>query len=566
MASMRFPAAASSAALAASLWAASAFAAEPAAIDVRLNGAFAPELVATIARVGRPSTLAIPPGRTFREVVSQRCGSVDPAYVQAFLRENPGLDAAHLDSLTEGANYVFPACARSPAAARFTVRAGETVDRLFREQGMPIDARALEVEQLDDVPEMSFSCLQGPTRVREGNAAAPGQVCSRRGFAAFENAKRFKRANPDLNVRMLAPGSTTIIMPREPVWSTIPLRDGINPDRALSELAQRAHLASGSPAAEVARAGVATLVASTAVPDGGCSPSASNWPFPIEELKRALANNVRVRAANLRPREARVLVLDTGLDSGFAGRAIPEDYRAVAMPAGATSAPSIHSGVNLATGDVSAEPPGDLPNRLHGSEVGSVLLGGPWLETERGELNLPVRMIFGSLAVPAPDGSYLSSRAINEALSYANRNSIPIINGSVFASESRQEFINALPTAGMNVILITAAGNNSERFDDDNLTWPGAMGGDPANAPGAFIVSVGSHDGSGRLSSFSRFGSRFVDLLAPGCSIPAFSKPIAWLLRETHPATNAKPGRFSYAADRRRARFGRSGPARHVRR
>ena len=217
-----------------------------------------------------------------------------------------------------------------------------------------------------------------------------------------------------------------------------------------------------------------------------------------------------------------MLVLDTGLDDGFAGRAIPDGNRGGGMPVGATSAASVHRGVNLATGANDAQPPGNLAHRLHGGEVGSVLLGGPHLEARRSALNLPVRMIFGSLAVQASDGSYLSSRAIYEALSYADRNSIPIINGSVFATEYRQEFINALPNAGKNVILITAAGNTGEPFEETNQTWPGALGGDPRNANGALIVTVGSHDASGRRSSFSRYG-RQVNLLAPGCLVPAFT-------------------------------------------
>ncbi len=522
MASMRFPAAASAAALAVSLWAASAFAAEPAAIDVRLKGAFAPDLVATIARIGRPNTLSIPSGSTFRAVVSERCGSVDPAYVEAFLRENAGLDAASLDALPAGTTYVFPACARFPAPAPRTIRIGETIERVFRERGMPIDARALEAARSGDLPEMSFACLWGLIRTREWTSAAR-PICSRRGFAAAENAARFMMANPGLDVRTLAPGSTTIVMPREPIWSTIPLREGVNADQALAEVEQRSRSAGNSPAADVARAGVATLVADTPIPEGACSSGASDWPFSVQELERALANNRRVRPTELVRRQAPVLVLDTGLDDGFVGRAIPANYQGSGIPVGPSSAAPRFHGVNLATGESSAQPPENLPNRLHGSEVGSVLLGGPWLEAERNSLDLPVRMIFASLAVPASDGSYLSSRAIYEALTYANRNTIPIINGSVFATEYRQEFINALPNAGRNVILITAAGNTGEPFEDDNLTWPGALGGDPLNADGAFIVTVGSHDAEGRISPFSRFGSRFVDLLAPGCSIPAFT-------------------------------------------
>ena len=281
MASMRSPAAVSTAALAASLWAAGAFAAEPAAIDVRLKGGFAPDLVATIARVGRPTTLEIAPGRSFREIVTERCGSVDPAYVQAFLRENPGLGAASLDALPIGTAYAFPACARTPAPVPRTVRAGETIERLFRERGMPIDSRALDTEQSTEAVEMSFACLEGPAEPEERRIH---RSCTRRGFAASENAFRFMRANPEIDVRALTGGTSFVVIPDEPVWSTIALRDGVEASQVLAELAERFRPAAGSPA-DFARAGVANLVADRVLPDGVCVAPTADWPFAVEQAR-----------------------------------------------------------------------------------------------------------------------------------------------------------------------------------------------------------------------------------------------------------------------------------------
>jgi subtilisin family serine protease len=502
-------------ALASAIFLAAKASAWPSAIDVKLNDAFTPEIVDAIARLGAPQRVSVPPNTNFRDVVKERCGSVDPAYALAFLRENPPLTSADLDKPIGGREYLFPACAKAPLMAPKKVDRGETIGSILSSNNIPADGSVIDRERGnlsagDQVAAPKFSCLSRLAKLR---------TCTLRQFATRENTNRFLDANPGVNSRKLIGGESKIKLPHDPVWSTVVLREGVSLETALKGLSTAA-ANSGTPSAvQVDRASVANLVSDVPIPAGSCSAAATNWPFSVNELVDALARNKRVRPANLSLRNAKILVLDTGLDDQFLVRAIPPSYLGLAMAPGVTSGAAIHSGINLTSSGTSAKPPSNLPNRLHGSEVAATLLGGPNLEPHRNSLNIPAQMVFASLAVATNDGSYLSNRAIIEALRYARRNQIPIINGSVFASDNRQAFIDALGATRTDVLFITAAGNNGEPFESDNLTWPGALGG----ARDSLIVTVGSHDGSGMISSFSRRGSDHVDLLAPGCDVPTFS-------------------------------------------
>lgn len=109
------------------------------------------------------------------------------------------------------------------------------------------------------------------------------------------------------------------------------------------------------------------------------------------------------------------------------------------------------------------------------------------------------------------NGSGTTDTAV-EAILYATRNGAKIINASWGGYGKSQALQDAIQfAADRGVLFVAAAGNN--RLDAESEPFF------PASYPVAGIVSVGSSEGRGRLSSFSNFGRFDVDLVAPGSQI-----------------------------------------------
>ncbi|HYN46924.1 MAG TPA: S8 family serine peptidase [Allosphingosinicella sp.] len=496
----------------------------PDAVDVRLDRVFAPEAIDAIARLGRPEEVSLPAGGDFVELVTERCGRVDPAYVAAFLRENPTLAATDLATFPDGSAIMFPACARPPPHTPHRIQRRENIGALYNDQGLSIDAGELIRARPIQLLETTMSCLVRIEGVASGADAAALPACSAERFVELENTRQFLASNPDVDPRRLQVDQE-IRLPQDPVWSTIVLREGVALEAAIAEIRRALASDGGAPAGRVTGARTANLIADTPLPEGSCVGSSENSPFSTSELAAALERNSRLRPPrHERPATVTVMVLDTGLDHRMLGRAIPPGHHA-RMRSNA-GGPKNSPGINIPMHSADPTPPWRLPNRLHGSEVAALVLGGQYLETVRDRLG-PIRVAFASIAHDTGDGVYLSSTAIYGAFDYADWNDIDIINASVSAIEDRQPFRDALDRSNGAVLFITAAGNEGSPFSSADQTWPGTFGGNPANAGNGLLVTVGSHDPSRRISVFSRRGFNRVDLLAPGCALSTFTAPDA---------------------------------------
>ncbi|MBX9769096.1 MAG: S8 family serine peptidase [Bdellovibrionales bacterium] len=99
-----------------------------------------------------------------------------------------------------------------------------------------------------------------------------------------------------------------------------------------------------------------------------------------------------------------------------------------------------------------------------------------------------------------------------DAILYAVAKGARVINaswGGYGKSQALQDAIQYATDHG--VLLVAAAGNNHLDAESEPFF--------PASYPVAGIVSVGSSEGKGRLSSFSNFGRFDVDVVAPGSAI-----------------------------------------------
>jgi len=99
-----------------------------------------------------------------------------------------------------------------------------------------------------------------------------------------------------------------------------------------------------------------------------------------------------------------------------------------------------------------------------------------------------------------------------EGIQYAVKNGLKIINSSFGSSASSSALRDAVDHAqDRNALLVVAAGNNGRHIDKNPIS--------PASYMDSNILAVGASTSSDTLASFSNFGSKNVDLAAPGDSI-----------------------------------------------
>jgi subtilisin family serine protease len=149
--------------------------------------------------------------------------------------------------------------------------------------------------------------------------------------------------------------------------------------------------------------------------------------------------------------------------------------------------------------------PGD-PNG-HGTHVAGTL--GARGNDRRGVAGAAWRVGLVSLRVLDAYGAGRISDSI-AAYHYAARAQLPVINASLAGSDFSQAEYDAIRAAS-GTLVVVAAGNDGR--DND------VAGSYPCNQPLPNIVCVAASDQDDRLTDFSNYGRRSVDLAAPGAGI-----------------------------------------------
>ncbi|RMI02049.1 MAG: hypothetical protein D6681_10630 [Calditrichaeota bacterium] len=121
------------------------------------------------------------------------------------------------------------------------------------------------------------------------------------------------------------------------------------------------------------------------------------------------------------------------------------------------------------------------------------------------------RVKLAALKFLGADGSGNVGDAV-EAILYAVRMNIKILNNSWGGSGASQALQDAIETARQAGILFVAAAGNDSKDTDSSPNYPSAY-------PNENIVAVASSDDRDRMSSFSNWGKTSVDLAAPGSNI-----------------------------------------------
>jgi subtilisin family serine protease len=489
------------------------------AVDVILTGAQTPDVIQTVARVGKNDELSITKPTDLRALVAERCGSVNPVYLTLVADLNPDLKKQPGDMVEPGATLVLPACLRTQILETHVLRAGETISQLYSDRGFPLDAQGLESG--------SAANVEGRTLAIALDLKEKGRLDTNegyRGFIATQNAFAFMLANKVRNASSLKPGDSVVI-PVAPISSTIAASANLTSDVAVSAINLALKTDGPKKGGTASRASIAKLIASVSLPLGDCNREKAEWPIDHATLNQAFIENAAARPKNSENRIAKVLILDTGIeDIETWSKALPPQNLGKMLGYNMRSGMPQYYGVNLATEENEADPPLDLEDRLHGAEVAATVLGGSIIPPSE-KLRLSIKLSFAGISTADADGvPFLSAAAVARAFQQAKANQIPIVNASLDATEDRDIFALALKQAGEDVLFVVAAGNDGQAFSPSNSTWPASFGGAPANGLGGLVVTVGAHDMAGVISPFTRRGPGEVDILAPGCVIKTYSK------------------------------------------
>lgn len=527
----------------------------PERLNVRIGQQVSPVLAKTIAEVGASEMVDLPAGAKISDEIQRRCGALDPTVGRLLLELNDKLKGLSLTAeLKTPLNLEFPACARLPGPKRVVVQAGDTLEKIFVRAG-EATAVAAPLPVNRTVPATPNTQINAGFEklIRDNMKVGLDTEAWRNLVSQYYSNLNFDQVfalNKLTDINVLAANQELTIPGKETSWSEIRLKDGTSSAEATSKvqaaqtrdettlLSKPVNRAVSNVPNNVQLGEAALLVTSsnidTSAPAcGKASELRADWPFSAIDLVAQIGRN-RILNPNRQPGDAiprgRIMVLDTGLDiTGDRAQVFPKEYfaRIRALPDRRTNAPpnlKEVDGINLATGDNNAVTPvalGARPDRWHGLAVASAALGSRVMDDLRHVVPLPVSIIPVSLVgKEIGDPLTLSAVKLPKAIEVAAEGEkYPIINIS-FATPTRIDYFDTVLKNAKHhsILLVLAAGNDGG--DDSTGQWPSMLGGDPARAEGAMIVTVGAHDAEGQIVKFSRRGWRAVDLLAPGCDIP----------------------------------------------
>lgn len=523
-------------------------------LNVRIPSQFAPSVTKIIAEAGVPETLELQAGQSVDGIVAARCNAIDPYYMQILLSSNSELRTADLSALPAAMKVTFPACPVFPSTetAKVKVPDKSTFWNLTRAANVPmkaVDWDRLSLPKLKDV-----EILEG-RRLTE----AIGQGSATPDDASFEyfsklNSLRAVEANPDIaDLGSLKVGQSVNSLFSKPQWSTIKLKDGVDATSLAATLKKAMREDNDSWRKNYTNT---NSVAAAAVPaEGDFEPapetrlitsvqssaeaatcdeteSGKDWSNTRSLLRRIASVNAGHQTAPFR--EADILIVDSGIniDSLLKAPFTIDRLQSVRWRDVEASKLSAYArgqtyGVNLAANI--AEALRNLPNTVqgysdawHGLSVANVaLFGFDSSEVTIGSgQQLPAtisRIAFANVVNPTQKD--IPPSVLPEALAYAERNALAIMNVSLAANNSAAPWVDALRNNEGRTLVVVAAGNDHTDLEQVGV-WPARYGGEPDHGRGGRVITVGAYDGKRRLAAFSNFGKSYVDLLAPGCDVP----------------------------------------------
>lgn len=486
---------------------------EPGQLTLRASGALPTLLQKLLAELGATKTANVPAGKNPDEVIRASCGgSVTNDYLAEFDKRYPN-ERGKLHASER--RFELPPCVRSTSSA----------DRIVITVPEGDAAKGLTWQAFGVAPDTVVSLCEGKPTATFSSCTLP----------AIEALRQFNGNKADW-LAQLKPGQR-VGVPRMTSFTTIALKDGVTTKVAVQRIEDAAarvkeetgvQALAGMQGSGRYRGLTLLEVDDPQIKGTPCEPQADDpppdWPYSSEQMLRMLElsrHEATRRGVRIQP--AVVRIADTGavglktyfpLSALSVNRSIPEDVGRNGMGRFGIDAEG--------KGDVSAFP--EDPNRLHGTHVADLALGGHAFRTKYSSIvyemvQLTFFKVFqreggGNFAVQdstllsslGPINGYAPAAVVNISLGGPDE-----LNTSQFPKHVVQASYALQPLA------VVAAGNN----DDDltfNPTYPAAYGGN--TAAGNWMIVVGSSAPGPEPAMYSNYSSEVVDILAPGCRLP----------------------------------------------
>lgn len=475
-------------------------------IVVRATSVLPDDVARVLDEWAEPITRRVDVTTDMKDVLRQQCGSYSVWYFNKFKELNAAV--APFGVRKAAISVTLPACARVFRNASRTVRPGDTPAKLLiRELGA---APAIKVPRCPpDGSETQCTTIGLGDWITQLLGPVPG---------------RFDE---------LAKPPSEVLLPFASAWTTLTLRDGKEAGDAVEALRATATRVPdiGDGLLQVQKAPDVDLIApltSERLTEGPCAPSntpRANWPFDRNLVRQALEAGAAFSPAR---QKAVIRVADTGVERlgqspGFGAAFLAVDPRATNKDYRNLGYRGAYYGFNVELNG-RVEPFGNDPNAWHGTGVADLALGTEAFRNEYPGLSafigLNVARVFTNRYQSS--GVWADVPALQMSLSYKPPPP-SVINFSVGGNDAIPSILPSLDALySERKVLVIAAGNDGISLDDW-VKYPASYAANERYR-GSIIV-VGAHtpaaDGGEVLrASFSNYGTT-VDLLAPGCLIPA---------------------------------------------
>lgn len=176
----------------------------------------------------------------------------------------------------------------------------------------------------------------------------------------------------------------------------------------------------------------------------------------------------------------------------------------------------VHGWDFVGSGTAAAPVPDNDPRDFHGHGTAVAGIIGAERNNGRGVAGIcaQVQVMPLKISVDSPSDPNVSVSAFLEAVEYAVAKGARLINASIGGNEYSEAEHDMVAWAGScGVLMVFPAGNYGEDNDDSRRAIY------PASYPLPEIVAVGGSDEADALLSFSNYGDRAVDLVAPAVRI-----------------------------------------------
>lgn len=245
------------------------------------------------------------------------------------------------------------------------------------------------------------------------------------------------------------------------------------------------------------------------------SPASPHHPYNISDLLDLLLVNKAARGDE-RPDKVKIMIPDSGLYAKQLSHMFPKSL---------LDKTGYHDWNNYY---FHTKPIAEAHELQHGTQVASLILGGPIfsrlqaLSDSNQRFSIIVRSIY---KVYESNGRIGLDPDKLKQIEKLARTFTGIVNLSFKSYDPIPELDDEHVKGQEETILyVVAAGNNDGRIrlDKNNDIYPAVYGG--STRPGSKnVLTVAALEPDGKLAPFSNFGSKFVEIGAPGCELPTTS-------------------------------------------